>query len=41
MRWLTMNFLLYVYGRTSGFQRPMSDVSFQSWDIGRSGRSTS
>jgi hypothetical protein len=40
-RWLTMKRLFDVYGRTSGFQRPMSEVSFQSFDIGRSGRSTS
>ena len=41
IRSLTIQCLLYVYGRTSGFQRPKSEVSFQSFDIGSSAFSTS
>ena len=41
IRSLTIQCLLYVYGRTSGFQRPMSEVSFYRFDIGRSVFSTS
>src|SRR6185369_1337441 len=41
IRSLTIQCLLYVYGRTSGFQRPRSEVSFQSFDIGSSTFSTS
>jgi hypothetical protein len=32
----TMNRLFDVYGRTSGFQRPMSEVSFQSLEVASS-----
>ena len=41
IRSLRIQCLLYVYGRTSGFQRPMSEVSFHCFEVGSSAFSTS